>query len=375
MAQITLNSSGVASNGTLALQSNGTTTAVTIDTAQNVGVGVTPSASWGGGKAFVMTSGYVQAFTSTIFDIGSNAVFNGSSHLYAANGLSALYRQESGTHKWYNAATGTAGGTISFTQAMILDASGNLGIGTTSPTAVGSYRVLEMNGTSGSYISLRTAASETGRLYSNASQTTLESSGATFLNFLTNGTERARIDSSGRLLVGASSFTLNTGTFTAGSAYVDNSLFLGNTNGTGSRNSRLDTFTDEIYIVWANGNTDNNSIKYAYGGTAWVNTSDETLKDIIEPITNAVSKVCSLRSVIGKFKNEEEGVRHPFLIAQDVQAVLPEAVYINKSRVEGEPDTLGVGYTDVIPLLVAAIKEQQAIITSLTDRITALEQA
>ena len=39
MAQITLNSSGVASNGTLALQSNGTTTAVTIDTSQNVGIG------------------------------------------------------------------------------------------------------------------------------------------------------------------------------------------------------------------------------------------------------------------------------------------------------------------------------------------------
>ena len=39
MAQITLNSTGVASNGTLALQSNGTTTAVTVDASQNVGIG------------------------------------------------------------------------------------------------------------------------------------------------------------------------------------------------------------------------------------------------------------------------------------------------------------------------------------------------
>ena len=39
MAQITLNSTGVASNGTLALQSNGTTTAVTIDASQKVGIG------------------------------------------------------------------------------------------------------------------------------------------------------------------------------------------------------------------------------------------------------------------------------------------------------------------------------------------------
>jgi hypothetical protein len=54
MAQITLNSSGVASNGSLLLQSNGTTTAVTIDTSQNVGVGTTsPAQSWTGGSARV----------------------------------------------------------------------------------------------------------------------------------------------------------------------------------------------------------------------------------------------------------------------------------------------------------------------------------
>jgi hypothetical protein len=61
------------------------------------------------------------------------------------------------------------------------------------------------------------------------------------------------------------------------------------------------------------------------------------------------------------------------LIAQDVQKVLPEAVYTNKSRVEGEPDTLGVGYTDVIPLLVAAIKEQQALINQLQADVAALK--
>ena len=43
MAQITLNSTGVASNGALVLQSNGTTSAVTISTAQNVGIGIAPS--------------------------------------------------------------------------------------------------------------------------------------------------------------------------------------------------------------------------------------------------------------------------------------------------------------------------------------------
>ena len=81
-----------------------------------------------------------------------------------------------------------------------------------------------------------------------------------------------------------------------------------------------------------------------------------------------------LRAVIGKFKADEEGTRKSFLIAQDVQAVLPEAVSIAPKR-EGETeDYLGVAYTDVIPLLVAAIKEQQSIISTLTARIEILEK-
>ena len=94
--------------------------------------------------------------------------------------------------------------------------------------------------------------------------------------------------------------------------------------------------------------------------TSWTAWSDERLKDIIEPINNAVFKVGSLRAVIGKFKNDTTNTRKPFLIAQDVLAVLPEAVDVSN------PDSFGVSYTDVIPLLVAAIKE-------LTTRVQTLE--
>ena len=53
---------------------------------------------------------------------------------------------ESGGHAWYTAPSGTAGNAISFTQAMTLDASGRLGIGTTSPA---SYARLSVSGTAG----------------------------------------------------------------------------------------------------------------------------------------------------------------------------------------------------------------------------------
>jgi len=105
-----------------------------------------------------------------------------------------------------------------------------------------------------------------------------------------------------------------------------------------------------------------NGVYMNSGATAWTAVSDERFKDIIEPISDAVTKVSSLRAVIGKFKTDEKNVRRSFLIAQDVQAVLPEAIDATN------PDQLGVAYTDVIPLLVAAIKELSAKVTALENK-------
>jgi hypothetical protein len=115
-------------------------------------------------------------------------------------------------------------------------------------------------------------------------------------------------------------------------------------------------------------------VRLSSGGTSWSSLSDERQKDIIEPIENAVAKVVTLRAVIGKYKTDEEGTRRSFLIAQDVQAVLPEAVDAQDS------EKLSLRYTEIIPLLVKAIQELKAIndtqaatITALTARIVALE--
>ncbi len=62
----------------------------------------------------------------------ANGYVNGTSNLYIQNGFASRYYQASGQHIWDTAPSGTAGNTISFTQAMTLDASGRLGIGTTS---------------------------------------------------------------------------------------------------------------------------------------------------------------------------------------------------------------------------------------------------
>lgn len=96
------------------------------------------------------------------------------------------------------------------------------------------------------------------------------------------------------------------------------------------------------------------------GATSWTSASDERLKENLVEITDAANKVASLRAVIGNWKSDADKTRKPFLIAQDVQAVLPEAVSQSVQSKDDPTEYLGVSYTDVIPLLVAAIKELKA---------------
>lgn len=155
-----------------------------------------------------------------------------------------------------------------------------------------------------------------------------------------------------------------------------NALFLRNSNTSGNRSNWISfgsaVAADNCWIgndLAANGTQINQlniqagstgGVYLANGGTSWSSSSDERLKDIIEPIADAANKVASLRSVIGKYKSDEEGVRRSFLIAQDVLAVLPEAVDFGVQSADDPTEYYGVSYTAVIPLLVAAIKELKA---------------
>ncbi|MBC7125536.1 MAG: tail fiber domain-containing protein, partial [Bacteroidales bacterium] len=89
----------------------------------------------------------------------------------------------------------------------------------------------------------------------------------------------------------------------------------------------------------------------AGGTTAWYNDSDVSLKTEINTISNAISKVMSLRGVNFKWRdNREQGVRIGF-IAQEVVKVLPEVVDVGK--------LYSMQYAPITALLVEAIKEQQ----------------
>jgi len=130
----------VKSGTSLSLQTNGSTTAVTIDTAQNVGVGVTPSAWNSGFKAIEL--GKVGNALSTVvsngnFFISQNAYYGTSGFVYSSTAAVSYYNLGGGAHYWFTAPSGTAGTGVSATQAMTLDNSGNLLVGVTSATGVG----------------------------------------------------------------------------------------------------------------------------------------------------------------------------------------------------------------------------------------------
>jgi hypothetical protein len=103
----------------------------------NLGVGVTPSA-WGIVKAVqIGQSGAIISSASTIDTyLSSNYYTDGVNNKYISNGFATAYNLSTvGSFIWYIAPSGTAGNNISFTAAMVFNASGNLGIGTTSPSA------------------------------------------------------------------------------------------------------------------------------------------------------------------------------------------------------------------------------------------------
>jgi hypothetical protein len=105
--------------------------AVRIDNSGNLGLGVTPSA-WGTLTALQVKNAAFSGFSNSAY-LTANTYYDGSNFKYIASTFAAQYRQQDGQHIFYTAASGTAGNTITFTQAMTLDASGNVGIGTTNP--------------------------------------------------------------------------------------------------------------------------------------------------------------------------------------------------------------------------------------------------
>ena len=107
---------------------------------------------------------------------------------------------------------------------------------------------------------------------------------------------------------------------------------------------------------------------------AYNTTSDYRLKENIAPMTGALAKVAQLKPVTYTWK--DCGIPSQGFIAHELQEVVPDCVSGAKDAVDadGNPVYQGVDTSFLVATLVAAIQEQQTIITALTARIETLEK-
>jgi hypothetical protein len=435
--------------------------------------------------------------------LGYNVYYGSGAYRYAETGTAARYIQTAGEHQFYTAPSGTAGNPISFTQAMTLDASGNLLLGSTSSPggiwsgartfayvkgsavnnsgevivesnngnqqfslfASGGSAEFGMWSTKANSIVFGNNNTERARIdssgwfrftqgsstayigdagsisFGSSGQSCLRADGSALLFAVGGATERARIDSSGNLLVGTTSngagsrinvaasnppngyiatlsnsfgTTGRTGTYclfdannlagwkigvpsdvnafafydvVAGTerARINSSghLLIGTTSFAAGQNSKAiqpdaifssrSTTGGDGHILFYNPNGVVGQIYTSGSSTSYVTSSDYRLKEDIQPMTGALAKVAALKPCTYKWK--ADGSDGEGFIAHELQAVVPQCVTGEKDAVdaEGNPQYQGIDTSFLVATLTAAIQEQQAIITALTARIETLE--
>ena len=416
-----------------------------LDTSGNLGLGVTPS-GWPAGRPAIEIGGTTTgnlAFNGNNtngYQIWNNSYYNGSVSIYKYNGYATNFGAGgNGSFFWSLAPSGTAGGTVTFTQAMTLDASGNLGIGTTSPAAklnisggdayffnTATYGGIRIGYDGSNYWSIQRENASTGRLgfFSGASEkvsidpsgnlgigttspsnrlslkttsggcwlqtedatntsggnvnlfgslgtgpAAIYTTGAQPIAFYTNSTERARIDSSGNLLVAKTALSTTT---------VGVELRPGGRVVSTLASSTSGDSTYEVYSTGAGAYRFYVDMAGTIRATSITITaiSDERLKENVRDIDTGLNSIMALkpRRFDWKEGKGQDKKNVAGFIAQEFETIFPECVSTSKAGADGI-EYKNINHETLIPTLVKAIQEQQALITTLTARITALESA
>jgi hypothetical protein len=354
--------------------SNGTTERMRLDSSGNLGLAVTPSA-WNTLKAFQINQSSLASYANNTY-LMNNVFYDGTNYKYINTSTAARYDLSNNTHIWYNAPSGTAGNAITFTQAMTLDASGNLGIGTTSPatrlnvSSTGNgNRALFDDTTNDNTLGIYSDSTDIRLLSLNNSRGSYKRLGfqSNVIVFsASNGSESARIDTSGNLLVGATSSAYTNAdcafllpTVGGGQAVIQHK----NTSSSGS------SFVDMIYNAGRIGNITQNGTT----GVLYNLTSDYRLKNNPQALTGAKEFVMALQPKKWQWwDGSGEGVG---FIAHEFMEVAKHSGNGEKDAVDskGNPimQSIQPSSSEVMANLVSLVQEQQAIIESLKARLDA----
>jgi len=269
---------------------------------------------------------------------------------------------------------------ISGAEKMRLDSSGNLGIGTSSPTA--GFRLDVQATTARQRIESTTGTNEvqqrlinsggtfflsldnsTGTGFGAAYSAVLWHSGNYPMLFATNNTERARITSGGVFCVNSTS---NIG--------AEVTLFK-QTSGVSSPATRFwndATTGDNEFVEFATETsyTARGSITYNRSGglVAYNVTSDYRAKDILGPVQDSGATIDALKVYDGQMKGATQS--RPMLVAHEAQEHAPYAVTGEKDAVneDGTPNYQQMDVSALVPLLLAEIQSLRARVAQLESK-------
>ena len=396
-------------NSSLTLQTGSSpTTAVTVNTSQNVGIGTVSPA----------TLLHLSSATPPNIRLQSDTTSS-------AMGVDFYYTSASGSKGGLTAnfgagevrlSAGASGNTYfqSFytnnTERMRIDSSGNVLVGATTPY---SGTVSNVTATTGVDIgSSSTATSKqlqfirngstgtAGNIYATAGsfsnycgiEFVIENVGggsqSGYLKFNTTSSatsaERARINSSGQLVMATSTYGI-VGQIQAGITADTsgmNSLVsvAGDQNGGYPFGARGNSTNQGLFGFFNSSNSTIGSITKSGSNVAYNTSSDYRLKENIAPMTGALAKVAQLKPVTYTWK--EDGSDGEGFIAHELAEVKPHAVAGEKDALEedGRIKPQGIDTSFLVATLTAAIQELKAIndtqaetINALTARIVALE--
>jgi hypothetical protein len=235
------------------------------------------------------------------------------------------------------------------------DASGNVGIGTSSPVdklnvsdGTATFEFKPLSGSGVGYFGMRTNHA---------------------LAFTTNDVERMRIASGGSVVFGSASYSTAVNNTEIASTGISNTTINGFNLALNKPTG--DPQTAYLTFFWNGGLV--GYVSYNGSGVTYNTTSDIRLKENIVESPSATSIIQSLK--VRSFDWKESNKHDNFgFVAQELYEVYPNAVTKQKNKEDGTMDMpWGVDYSKLVPVLVKTIQEQQAMIEELKTKVLALE--
>jgi len=320
---------------------------------------------------------YVRYLSTTNLSLAIPAGTSASFNTVTATTLAATNLSYTGT------LTGGTGVVNIGSGQVYKDASGNVGIGTSSMTRffnlydtttnaqTAYFKSTQASGGAGfvAYNNGGEAATfqingSSNTSYAGANSVNIGSITNNVVGFITNNTERARIDSSGNLLVGTTSALAQAGRATF--VGTGNGLVTQVANGQTAYQSTNTSGTSAYYAaIWGNnGNSFSTcgTIQVSGSNTSYNTSSDYRLKEDVQPMTGALAKVARLKPVTYKWKSD--GTDSEGFIAHELAEICPHAVSGEKDALKEDGSIMpqGIDTSFLVATLAAAIQEQQTLV-------------